>query len=417
MLRQFWDNLSTLIVAMLLAMLIWVIASFQENPLEDRTLTQPLPVEVINLPTNLVLVSTSVTHTLPSLRAPKLVWDDMDGPPLQVIADLQNLSAGSHAVPLQAILSNGEVRVLKLEPAYLDVTLEPVKSRSIPIILEQTGEPALGYAAEPGTLSSEMVTVTGPASVVDAAVQCVVRISVDNLRRSVESLMPLTPLDENNKALTRLTLDPTAVTATIPIVQEQGFRDVAVKVVITGQVAAGYKVTNYTVSPQFITLASEDPQLISDMPGFVETTPLDISNATDDVAQNLALNLPPGVEAVDGDQVMVQVNIAAIEYSLTLEQKIEATGLGLGLGALISPTTATVRILGPLVQLNELTLENLQVVVNLEGKGPGTYQLTLEVRLPAGLRAEDVVPTLVDVTVILATPTPTAPPPTPTRRP
>ena len=60
---------------------------------------------------------------------------------------------------------------------------------------------------------------------------------------------------------------PANVQARIPVNQKQGFRDVAVKVVITGQLASGYQVTNIKVTPPIVTLSSSDPALMQRLAG------------------------------------------------------------------------------------------------------------------------------------------------------
>ena len=120
--------------------------------------------------------------------------------------------------------------------------------------------------------------------------------------------------------MTGLTLDPADVTVTQPITQKYGYRNLVVKVVVKGQVANGYRVTNVSSYPAVVTVFSVDPDLVSNLPGYVETEPLDITGLKDDVDVLLPLALPLGVSVVGENMTQVQVGIAAIESSLTLKQ-------------------------------------------------------------------------------------------------
>jgi hypothetical protein len=118
------------------------------------------------------------------------------------------------------------------------------------------------------------------------------------------------------------------------------------------------------------------------------------------------------------DSVLVEINVAAIEYSLTVKRQIEMRGLTPGLGAAASPDSVDILILGPLPVLDNLSLQDVRVVVDLQGLGPGRYQLTPQVIfLSDKLRAENVLPSQIEVTIGQVTPTPTVPTATPTLTP
>jgi hypothetical protein len=74
--------------------------------------------------------------------------------------------------------------------------------------------------------------------------------------------------------------------------------------------------------------------------------------------------------------------------------------------------------LGPLPLLDNLSLDDVRVVVDLQGLGPGSYQVTPQVIfLSDKLRAENVLPAQIEVTIGEITPTPTVPTPTVTETP
>ena len=62
-----------------------------------------------------------------------------------------------------------------------------------------------------------------------------------------------------------------------------------VKVASTGQVASGYRLTNISVFPPTVTVFSTNPSLVDRLPGFVETSPLDLTGVKDDIDIRLPL--------------------------------------------------------------------------------------------------------------------------------
>jgi YbbR domain-containing protein len=177
----------------------------------------------------------------------------------------------------------------------------------------------------------------------------------------------------------------------------KGYRNVIVKVVTTGQPADGYKLTNITVSPLNVVVFSADPQLVNDLPGYVETQPVDLTGAEDDLDTFVALNLPEGVSVVGDQTVVVQVSIAALEGSLTMALPVVPIGLLPTQAAVISPESVDVILSGPLSILDGMNPGDIRVVVDLKDLELGIYQLEPQVDvLPDRVQVEAILPATVE---------------------
>ena len=409
--RRIWDNVGTFLVALVLAILVWVIALNEGNPLQEKTFSQPVAISLMNTPPNAILTGNVANRAQVTIRAPAQIWLTLAAAQIQVTADLGGLAPGTHSITLQAKVNADSARVTHIDPAAITVTLELAASRSCPVEAQPSGTPALGYLADQAQLTPSQVIVQGPASAVASVSNCVARISLDGLKQDFSQSVNVVPVDTSGSVVSRVTLTPATIQVKNPITQKQGFRDVAVKVVITGQLASGYQVTNIKVTPPIVTLSSSDPGLVQRLPGFVDTMPLDITGANTDVVRRVSLQLAPGVQGADS--VLVEVNVAAIEYSLTVQRALEVRGLAPGMGATASPDSVDILILGPLPVLDSLSLQDVRVVVDLQGLPPGSYQVTpTVVFLSDQLRAENVLPGQIEVIIGPVTPTPTAPTPT-----
>ena len=221
-----------------------------------------------------------------------------------------------------------------------------------------------------------------------------------------------------------MTITPDSTTIKQPINLLYGYRNVIVKVITKGQVANGYTLTNIQVTPNNVIVTSSDPQRLNELPGYVETMPLDLTGLQNYVESLLDLELPEGISVVNDQKVLVQVSVAPIESNLTLSLPIEMIGLKPGLEVVIAPLTVDVYLSGPVPILSTLKPSDLRVVVDLAGKDPGIYTIIPTVDfLPAGIKITSFMPAAIDVTITLAptpTPTPTpdfTPTPTPTATP
>ncbi|MFZ5919566.1 MAG: YbbR-like domain-containing protein [Chloroflexota bacterium] len=410
MMRWLATNLRTFGLAFVLALAVWVSAVTAADPDEVNTYPQPIPVEIVGQDSSLILTGNYARQIEVILRAPRSVWEQLiaDTSSVRAVIDLSGLGAGDHSVPIQVQIGAQPVRLIAVTPAEISLTLEPLVTVSQPISLVINGEPAIGYQAGTPELTPTEVVISGPASLAQNVQTVRISINMNNTREDIDQTAPLQVLDRNNRAISGLTITPETAKVTIPVSQQGGYRDVAVKVVVEGQVASGYRLNSISVFPPVVTLFSSDPQLVSAQPGFVETAPLDLNDAKNDLVTRLDLTLPDGISVVGEQSVLVEVAIDAIEGSLTLSDKpIEVVGLGDGLSAEVSPLTVDVILSGPLPLLETLTAQDVRVVVDVTDLSSGTYQLTPTVEfLIAGIRVETLLPATVQVTIIFGTPTP-----------
>ncbi len=407
-LRRLVRLLPSLITAFVLALAVWISAVSSSDPLVERTYPNPLPIEIIGQDPGLVITSTIPSSVTVVLGAPQSIWNQLttDTGSVRAFLDLSGLEAGSHTVPVKVQISARPVRKIAQSPQTITVTLERLASKEFPIRVVTRGSPAVGYTADTPTLSQTAVTVSGPESQVNRVAEVQAILDISQATETISRTINLVAVDVNDNPINGLSLLPDRVTVRQNISQRFGYRNVVVKVVVLGQVASGYRLTNISVFPPAVTVFSADPQIVSDLPGFIETEPLNINGLKDDLDISLSLNLPAGVSVVgDQTEVLVRVGIAAIESSLTLPNiPVEITGLQPGLSAVISPETITVIISGPVALLDRLRATDVRAVVDLTTLSEGTYQIEPEVEiLIAELRAESLLPESVEVIITRTT--------------
>lgn len=409
--RRFAANIRTFLFALALGISVWISAVTSADPDEVRVFPNVIPLEIVGKDPSLIVTSEIPTGVEVTLRTPRSVWELLTAQEnsVQAALDLSGLSAGTHSVDIQLRVLVRPYQIVLANPETVTVVLEPIANRPLPIELSLSGLPAIGYQAGDVTINPTEVIVSGPESIVNQATHARVFLNLDGARENIEQSNPIQILDENNNVIRRgLTITPDLAQISVPISQQGGFRDVAVKVIVRGQIAAGYRLENISVFPPVITVFSADPAVVNELPGVVETQPLDLENANEDITTRLALNLPENVTIVGAQTVQVTVGISPIQTSLTLtNQAIKVVGLTEGLTAQIFPQTVDVIISGPLPTLDALTPQDVIVTVDVAGLGPGTHQLTPVVDvLVENVEVESILPGTIEVVVsIPGTPT------------
>ncbi len=409
--RLFARNIRSFLLALVLGVSVWVSAVSAADPNEVRVYPNPVPIEVVGKDPSLVLTSEIPSTMEVSLRAPRSVWELMTTREDAVHAtlDLAGLSAGEHTVDIQVAVTVRPYQIVLEDPSTVTVFLESLATRTFPLSLSVTGQPAAGYQVGDATMASTEVTVSGPESVVEQATRARVLVSLDGVRESIDESVPIQVLDGQNKILQGLSINPESVRVNVPISQQGGYRDVAVKVIVQGQVAAGYRLENIRVFPPVITVSSSDPELVNQLPGVVETQPLNLQDRKEDISTRLALDLPANITIAGAQTVQVQVSISPIQTSLTLlNQPINVNGLSEGLAAQVFPQTVDVIVSGPLPVLDALTSQDITVSVDATGLDVGTYQLTPEVKVSVeNVLVESILPGTVEAVIsVPSTPTP-----------
>jgi YbbR domain-containing protein len=409
--RWFAGNLSALILSFILALVVWISAVTASDP--NVELTRTVPIEVVGQEPDTLMVGSIPTQARVTMRAPNSVWDRMASVEnaVRTWIDLTGLGAGTHVVPVQIHISEvfKPMRLISLNPETVTVTLEELVSVDFVVQVQVTGELAVGYQAGVAARKPSVVTVTGPESLVAQVVAVVTTLDISDADETISVNLPLQAVDAQGEIVAGVTITPDTIEVTQPITLLGGYRNMVVKVVTIGRVAVGYKMTNVSVSPPNVVVFSTDPQVVNNLPSYIETEPLDITGADDDIEALLSLVLPEGVSIVGDDKVLVQVNIAAIDGSITISLPVTIIGLLPTYSAEVSPDTVDVILSGPIPELDAITPTDIRAVVDVNGLEIGTYQLEVDVDvLLEGVWVETVLPATVEVTIGLAsTPTPT----------
>ncbi len=421
LLRGVWANLGSLGLAFALALAVWVSAVVAEDPNEERAYPNPVPVQVVGLDSRLVIVGGVPPEVNVRLSAPTSLWGRLASETGLAAAqlDLSGLSPGEYLLPIEVRVALTPVRVVEVAPSEVSVTLEVLVSEEKTIRAIISGTPALGFQAEELSLSASRATVSGPESLVALVERVTASLDVNGARDSISATVPLQAVDANGQVIAGVTITPESVIVSQTILQIGGYRDVAVKVETSGQVATGYRITNISVSPPTVTIFSANPELVAQLPGFVATLPLDLTSANDDIEARLPLDLPDGVVIVGDDQnVLVLVGVAAIETNVLISVPVEVVGLNPGLSADVSPDNVDVILFGPLPILDALAPGNVRIVVDLTGLSTGTHLVTPQGEvLPEGVEVVSITPATIAVVISFSgspTRTPTPPPPTAT---
>jgi YbbR domain-containing protein len=270
----------------------------------------------------------------------------------------------------------------------------------------------LGYLTRTLAFTPTMATVSGPSAYVAQVVEASTQVSVEEANAAVEGEFSLQILDAEGNWVTHpdIVLAPEAVLVSIPIELSEEYGTLTVRPVRIGQVAFGYRVIDIAAEPPAVSIRGA-PEIITALPGYIDTEPIDVEGAQADVIKHPALNVPPDVTLLPDQQVTVTVYIEAIQSSMTVEITPTLQGLEPGLIAAASPRTVEVFLSGPLPQLETLANSDVRVIIDLFDLEPGIYSIEPQAVVPPEVTNYSILPATVQVEISIApTITPTLTP-------
>lgn len=414
MLRWFWDNLSSLVLALVLATAVWIVAVTNENPAEIRELS-PVGIDYVGLRQGLLIVGAEPPSSgSVSIRAPVSIWEQITPENVTLTVDLADLEEGTHRLPVEPRLDVRPALVAEFEPMSIQLMLERAATSSLDIAVLTIGEPQLGYRTTAATADPQRAIVLGPVSVVERVETVRADVNVVDRREDMELEVDLVAFDRAGNPIEEVDLTPSSATVRVAIEPRERFRLVSVVPDLEGEdwlAEQGYRLTDVSVTPEVVTVFSADQQALDELPGFVFTLPLDLTGATGDLERRLSLDLPEQISPVEDQGVLVQVSISPVEGTITLNRQVEVRGLAEGLFAQLSPGEVNIILNGPLPTLNSLRQEDVRVIVDLLDLDLGTHAIPPQVIIaPTDVEQEPIFPSTIEVTITNSPPGPTPTP-------
>lgn len=396
-------NLPTLTTAILLAIAVWILAVTNTDPVERRTYSRPLEIEIVGLDPSLVITNEIPEQISLVLSAPSSTWSSQLNATnaVRAIVDLAGFGEGNYDIPVRLQINARPVKIESYSPDVVDIHLEQLFSKSFGINLEYPSAPAIGYDASAPRLNTQTATVSGPISQVNQVVEVRASLDISQATQNINREIPLLAIDENGLRISGVNISPESVNVQVDITQRGGYRNVTVKVLTSGQIASGYRLTNISANPLVVTVFSTDMELVNSLPGFVETQPVNLSGADDDLVISVPLTLPSGVIVVGESTIRVSISISPIEGSITLTNlPVELVGNRPEYLYEISPEQVDVILSGPLPDLDTLRTGDVRVVLDLTEYLPGLYQVAPQVLIEeSGILVESILPSVIEVEI------------------
>jgi YbbR domain-containing protein len=366
-----------------------------------QTFTDVIQVDVRNQPPDTFIVETidpvtEVRYFAPSGARPIAstfeAWVDLEDVPV---------GGGPVPVPIQVRAIDDRFTVISYVPDAATVQLDPLKTRVVPVDVQYPPPPE-GLGVGTPVVEPAMVTVSGPASVVDTVVSARADVVIQASGISVDQEVQLVPVDALGNAVSPVNLLPPTALVTLPVFQDLRSKTLPVSPVITGNPAPGFEVAAVTVEPTVVTVEGDAEQLATLTR--VDTEPVSTNGASADFEVDVELAVPAGIVPVDAETVHVTVELRPVTATRSFESGLRLVGTQPDLVYAPGVDRVFLTVGGSVADLDRLSGSTIVVDLDVSDLGVGTFDVPPSVDLPAGVTVVSIDPEVVPVTVSAPSP-------------
>ncbi len=172
------------IVSLCLGSLLWFFVVGEDQV--DMNIQ--VPIEVLNLPENLVISNQFNKELDVSVRGPRSIIQELRNRNISRPVDLSKAEPGTRVIKnsKDSIPLPRGITVIQLQPANITLSIDRLMQKQIPIHAVTEGEVSQGYTLQQITLDPDKIVVSGPQTVVESelALKTYV-INLDGLNHSI----------------------------------------------------------------------------------------------------------------------------------------------------------------------------------------------------------------------------------------
>jgi len=291
-LRRLLRNWQLKVLALFIAGTTWSVVAYAGNPPSSEAF-RGTTIEHGQPPIGLVLVKEPAPVTI-TVRGLQSSLANFRRENLHASVDLSAGHKGSNLLPLKVRVDSPDRSVVfsAVDPTNAAVVLDVLATAQRRVDVRATGTPNNCCVLGAKTATPDTVTLKGPEQQLQTAI-AFVSIDVAGRGASAQVTANVQLEGPDHKALTQVSSDPLQVSVSIEVTSVKQDKPTGINPVTTGQLAAGFQLTDVQVSPSVVQVEA-DPGVLPNI-HVIDTDPINIAGATSDIFATVSLRPPPGV--------------------------------------------------------------------------------------------------------------------------
>jgi YbbR domain-containing protein len=289
-----------------IAFVTWVGVVYAGNPPETKVVALPVPQSAANIPAGYTLVH-PVNDVPVRIGGDQNTLDSLNPGVLTMTVNWSAVNrAGTYSIPISVTSSQPNIELIA-PPTSVQVDLDSLASKSVPVTISITNQPPVGYLRGNEQATPSTVTVTGPEREL-VGITASVTVNLLTQKANYQQFLPVL-LYAKGVRLNNVGVAPTDISVSITITAYVTTTVVAVYPRTEGSPSPGHYLTGIVVTP-FTVIATGSRELLNSLVS-VSTAPIALNGVFGIYTVTVNLVAPPGV-TLSQSKVTVTIDMASV---------------------------------------------------------------------------------------------------------
>lgn len=297
------NNRALKLVALAIAIVLWLYVGIEQDPISQRTYNVPITVENLSAD-KVATVSKERVNVKVMGRETRL--DGITSEDFKAYVDLSDAKTGDSEAEVHVSLPN-EVYFAKLDPSHVNVYVEQREGETMNVDIVRTGMLPDGIAIEDMSVEPQNVFVSGNEDALAMVAKAGVAVELDDVYSDSKKDVPVQLYDYEGNIIEpgELKVYPEQVTLNIKVNEADIQKSVPIQAELVGSLSEGVQVDSVTVDPQ-TALVEGLPKDLAKITE-IKTEPIDLSGIKETTSFTVKL---VGKQLRDVQKVTVTVNVS-----------------------------------------------------------------------------------------------------------
>ena len=276
-------------------------------------------------------------------------------------------------------INQSAVSISNLTTNYIEVNVDYLVNKDIPVRGLYDGGVAEGFQAEPIELVPSTISISGPQEAISKVSYAQVTVNRENINKTVDEDLPFTIMDSDGHELKsdKITYSQDKVRVIIPVVAIK-----EIPLTVTYLTGAGTNDTNVTatITPSTINV-SGDAETLAGLNQIVLGT-IDLTKFAATTTQTFPIVLPNDTKNLTGTaEATVTVTVSGLTTSTVRTSNIETINTTSGYTATVVTNNLDIVLRGSAEELAKVKPSNIRLVADLVelGATKGTFSVMVKV--------------------------------------
>ncbi len=272
-------NLGLKLISVLIASLIWLFVSNNNDPEVTRGIRNvPITLKNQELITEInksFTVDDGIEKVNIYVTGRKSVTNRLNANSFTVKADLQNYNEALGTVPLEVSCTNNKVNQenIRIIPSTISLSMEDKIEESFGVAVTISGKPEKGFEiGRTSIVTGDSVKIAGPESLVRIIGKVTIAVDVTDIDEDLENSFPIRVEDKNGDLLSDSQMSKLEIKNSEGVILPESkakvaieiwkcYRDIPLAIDVVGKPAPGYRISKITLTPKTVNLVGDQKSM------------------------------------------------------------------------------------------------------------------------------------------------------------